>query len=544
MTPAEKLRANIRALMKDHDNMSIRGLARQADISKSALSDFLSEKNSSLSFDSMTAIAVEFDTSVGALLGEEPAGGPVESIPLPSLYSSDLNPRKHFSQPAIQKLALDIKASGILQNLVVRTHPDKPGAYLVVAGHRRLLAVEILDAAGDWPANQGLPCKIIEANDRDHILTALSENLEREDLDPLEEAGAYKVLVEEYGMTPLEIGGRFARDKRHILYRLKLLDLNDKAVIAMRQGIFGPGIGRHIARLTDHSQGIIIDRLLDGTLETTESAVIERVKTMLGPYGGTEPDRRDIEDPPAGETTDAGPAYQRANYFGDNGDAYVWACQDSVAGRWTAGYFCLPAAVAAKESLKDDLGISFANAQTALGCAAQTLATALGAAIADTNPALDKARGDMREIRAWADRVSVERGGDSMLDEPGEDSRPEGVRAAEEQIERADIEAADPPGESNEGIAGHAVSAGVEQRDPAEYAQPEAHPTLADTIEMGEDGWPVPKPGYFIEHPRAVDPELQFIRTTTRGIGEMPDEISLYDPKNQAHAEYVRKDEE
>ncbi len=531
MTPAEKLRVNIRAHMKDHDDMSIRALARQADISKSALIDFLSEKNSSLTFDSMAAIAAAFDTTVGALLGEEPAGGPVESILLPSLYSSELNPRKNFNQATIEKLAHDIKAKGILQNLVVRAHPDKPGAYLVVAGHRRLLAVIMLDDAGDWMANQGLPCKIIEADDKDHILAALSENLEREDLDPLEEAGAYKVLVEQYGMTPLEIGGRFARDKRHILYRLSLLDLGEAATVAMREDIIGPAIGRHIARLKLHElQQSVVDQIRAGTLAASEAAVRQRVGEILSrPNGEHEPGEEiDIWDPstPAQDEAPQTAEQHRHDYPGADAETWIQAKQqgnDTWVGQLQAPF------IGAGTSNFD-----WPSPESALGAAATTLASAMRDVWAgvDQFPA---ERVKAKAIMLWANGL-CEQYGNPPIPLPGETPAP-GDLDKQERKQAGDNVATDE-------TAAKAAEKEAEARYGSAEDPPATHPTLADTIEMGEDGWPVPKPGYFIEHPRAVDPELQFISTTTRGIGEMPEKLTLYDPRNQAHADYVLADEE
>ena len=564
MTPAEKLRANIRAHMQDHDKMSIRALARLAGISKSALIDFLAEKNSSLTFDSMAAIAAVFDTGVGALLGEETADGPLHMIAYASIHPSELNPRRYFNQADIEKLAFDIQNKGILQNLIVRADPDKHGLWLLVAGERRLKAVDLLVDNGEWSADCALPCKVIEADAREHILTALSENLEREDLDPLEEAGAYKVLVEQFGMTPLEIGGRFARDKRHILYRLSLLDLGEAAIVAMRENVIGPAIGRHIARLKLHElQQSVVDQIRAGTLAASEATVRQRVGEILSrPNGKHEPGKQiNIEDPP--QTAEQ----HRHDYPGADAEAWI---QARNGGQGWVGWLY---------SAFDGHGHSIAapldwpTPEAALGAAATTLASAMRDAWArvDQFPA---ERVKAKAIMLWANGLCKQYGnppvtlpGEAPADKqptdeahlsdadngaidienqlPADAGGEDGYAALDQQDPPAeDPPAEDPDGESNEQIAAFAASGGVEQRDPAEYAEPAGHPTLADKIEMGDDGWPVPKPGYFIEHPRAVDPEYQFMSVTLRGIGKMPEKLTLYDPRNQAHAEYVRVDEE
>lgn len=542
MTPVEKLRANIRAHMKDHDDMSIRALARQADISKSALSDFLSEKNSSLTFDSMAAIADLFDTTVGALLGEEPAGGPVRMIAPSVLASSELNPRKHFNQADIEKLAHDIKNKGILQNLIVRAHPEIPDMWLLVAGERRLRAARLLFENGEWSGDWLLPCKIIEADDKDHILAALSENLEREDLDPLEEAGAYKVLVEQYGMTPLEIGGRFARDKRHILYRLSLLDLGEAATVAMREDIIGPASGRHIARLKLHElQQSVVDQIRAGTLAASEAAVRQRVGEILSrPNGEHEPGEQiDILDP---STPAQDEAPQSHDYPGADAEAWIQAKQqgnDTWVGRLQAPF------IGAGTSNFD-----WPSPESALGAAATTLASAMRDVWAgvDQFPA---ERVKAKAIMLWANGL-CEQYGNPPIPLPGETPAP-GDLDKQERKQAGDNVATDETAAKSAEKEAEARYGSVED-PPAEHPaadtmiaaaeQPATHPTLADTIEMGEDGWPVPKPGYFIEHPRAVDPEYQFTSVTLRGIGKMPEKLTLYDPRNQAHADYVLADEE
>jgi ParB/RepB/Spo0J family partition protein len=149
----------------------------------------------------MTATATE--TLTGQLL----------ELPLDQLHPSTDNPRRDVGD--VVELATSIRSMGILEPLVVTPNGD---GYIVVAGHRRLAAAELA-------ALETVPCVVRELDERERLAAMLVENLQRTDLQPLEEANAYHRLVDEFGHSQRELAEKVGRSQGHISKRLALLEL-------------------------------------------------------------------------------------------------------------------------------------------------------------------------------------------------------------------------------------------------------------------------------------------------------------------------------
>jgi len=184
------------------------------------------------------------------------AGGTVAAAPLPTalvapaphagdrlrldqIEPSPLNPRKSFDPDGIAELAASIAAQGLLQNLVVRPGSE-PGRYSLIAGERRLRALRLLAERGEWEAGAAtIPVRVIEADDADHLALALLENLQRQDVNPMEEAEALAQLValDPTRYAPSQIAKAIGCSVRHIQQRLALVErLAPEAQQAMREG--------------------------------------------------------------------------------------------------------------------------------------------------------------------------------------------------------------------------------------------------------------------------------------------------------------------
>ena len=135
---------------------------------------------------------------LGALLGEEslradtPAEGAVSTLPLQKIEPNPLQPRKTFAEEELDALAESIRIHGIIQPLTVRLLPN--GYYQIIAGERRWRAARLAGLSQ-------VPVVVIEADDRKAMELALIENLQRADLNPIEEAEGYQQLISQYGMT-------------------------------------------------------------------------------------------------------------------------------------------------------------------------------------------------------------------------------------------------------------------------------------------------------------------------------------------------------
>lgn len=177
---------------------------------------------------------------LNALLGdpELPAQGE-GSVTLPiSQVEPGLNqPRKRFDQGALDDLAESIRVHGIIQPLTVRRLAS--GYYQIIAGERRWRAAKAAGLAE-------VPAVIIEADDRKVMELGLIENLQREDLNPAEEARGYRTLMEDYGLTQEQVAQQMGKSRPAITNTLRLLALPDEVMSLMEDGSLSAGHARAI----------------------------------------------------------------------------------------------------------------------------------------------------------------------------------------------------------------------------------------------------------------------------------------------------------
>lgn len=154
--------------------------------------------------------------------GELPADlattGRLIELPLGRIEPNPRQPRKRFPAEQIEALAESIRAQGVIHPLVVRPHPEVPQRYQLVAGERRLRAVRLLG----W---QWAPALVREVPDEQLLEAALVENLQREELTPIEEATAYRTLLDQYGYTQDTLAGQVGKDRSTIANLVRLLSL-------------------------------------------------------------------------------------------------------------------------------------------------------------------------------------------------------------------------------------------------------------------------------------------------------------------------------
>lgn len=186
---------------------------------------------------------------LAALLGEPDmirggGGDAVRTLAIDLLDPGPFQPRSTFDEPALQELADSIRTRGILQPLLVRAHPEQPGRYHIVAGERRWRAA----------ARAGLhevPALVRELGDQDALAVALVENLQRQDLNALEEAEGYNRLLDEFGLTQEQLAEAVGKSRAHIGNTLRLLNAPPKLQDALRSGLLTAG---HARALLTHPQ--------------------------------------------------------------------------------------------------------------------------------------------------------------------------------------------------------------------------------------------------------------------------------------------------
>ena len=140
------------------------------------------------------------------------ASGEIRSLPLHKIEPNPLQPRREFDPEALQTLADSIAAHGLIQPLSVREMPN--GYYQIIAGERRWRAARMANL-------DEVPVLVLDADDRTVMELALVENLQREDLNPMEEAAGFQTLMDEYGLTPETIAERVGRSRSAVANSLR-----------------------------------------------------------------------------------------------------------------------------------------------------------------------------------------------------------------------------------------------------------------------------------------------------------------------------------
>lgn len=180
---------------------------------------------------------------LGALIGdfpEEPEGGAVTKLPLQKVEPNPDQPRRTFDEEELQALADSIAAHGILQPLAVRASGG--GFYQIIAGERRWRAARMAGLSE-------VPVVVLEADDRTVMELALVENLQRQDLNPMEEAEGYQRLMKEYGLTQEEAAARVGKSRPAVANALRLLLLPEEVRSLVEDGTISAGHARAILSL-------------------------------------------------------------------------------------------------------------------------------------------------------------------------------------------------------------------------------------------------------------------------------------------------------
>ena len=187
---------------------------------------------------------------LGALLGEyldEPPKREAELLDVNSIGPNPQQPRKVFSEEELEELARSIKENGLLQPLLARPVRTAPGKYELVAGERRLRAVQSLG----W---KDVPVVIREVDDDILLVLALVENLQREALNPLEEAEGYQVLVEKHGLSHARIGRSVGKSRSTVANMVRLLQLPAPVLRHVAAGSLTSGHARALLALKDQTR--------------------------------------------------------------------------------------------------------------------------------------------------------------------------------------------------------------------------------------------------------------------------------------------------
>lgn len=212
------------------------------------------------------AVQTATDTGAEALVGN------IMEVPIEDIFPNPDQPRTHFDEKALQELSESIKVLGIIQPITVRKEGQK---YKIISGERRYRASKLAGL-------KTIPAYIRLVNDQELLEMALVENIQREDLDPIEVALTYQRLLEEIGLTQDSLSQRVGKERSTITNSLRLLRLSPDVQQAVREGIISAGHGRAIISLEDiDNQQILFKKIINEKLNVRQAE--ELAKKLKNP---------------------------------------------------------------------------------------------------------------------------------------------------------------------------------------------------------------------------------------------------------------------
>ncbi len=208
----------------------------------------------------------------------------LRTLPIEALLANPDQPRKRFAEAPLRELAASIDHHGILQPIVVAPVPGSTGEYRIIAGERRWRAAQIAGL-------QAVPVVIRNSPESEHLELAVIENLQREDLDPIEEARAFRQLLDVLGCTQEELAARIGKDRSTLSNAMRLLKLPEKVQAMVQDGVLGMGHARALLALPDHPS--MIELALTASREGLSVRAVERAvrERLRPPPPETEPDK-------------------------------------------------------------------------------------------------------------------------------------------------------------------------------------------------------------------------------------------------------------
>ena len=208
-------------------------------------------------------------------------------LPVASIQPDPTQPRRHFDDAALDELAASIAARGVIQPVIVRPLGD--GRYQLVAGERRWRAAQRAQL-------HEIPALVRQLSDRDVMALALIENLQREDLNPIEEARAYQRLAEQEGMTQADIARMVDKSRSHVANLQRLLALPEPVMVLVETGQLSMGHARALIGAQDAEAlaGQAIDKQL--SVREVEQLIRKRNRGEAAPQRRARADKDGVED--------------------------------------------------------------------------------------------------------------------------------------------------------------------------------------------------------------------------------------------------------
>lgn len=210
----------------------------------------------------LSALMADVGMPQGDVTVAEPTRRPDMTVPVETVVPNPDQPRRSFTPEQLQELANSIREKGVLQPLIVRPHPTTSGMYEIVAGERRWRAAQMAQV-------HDIPVIVREYSDTEVLEVAIIENIQRADLNPMEEAAGFRALMDRFGHTQEKLAEALGKSRSHIANCLRLMQLPDEVQAYLRDGKITAGHAR--ALITSDDPGALARKVIQSGLSVRET---------------------------------------------------------------------------------------------------------------------------------------------------------------------------------------------------------------------------------------------------------------------------------
>ena len=210
-----------------------------------------------------------FGDDAAASLSENGAADSITQLPLTKIERNPNQTKKKFDQQALEELAESIRLHGVITPITVR-HGEKDGYYQIIAGERRWRAARLAGL-------KEIPAMVLEASEGEVMELALIENLQRQDLNPIEEAEGYDRLMQQFGLTQEEVANRVVKSRSAVANALRLLGLPDEVRTMVADGKLSGGHARAVLAVSDEDKRVEAARQMVGMSVRQAEALAKRL---------------------------------------------------------------------------------------------------------------------------------------------------------------------------------------------------------------------------------------------------------------------------
>ncbi len=189
------------------------------------------------------------------------------AVPIERIHPNPNQPRRTFGERELEDLANSLREKGVIQPLILRPHPDREGAYEIVAGERRWRAAQIAGL-------HELPALVRELTDTEMLELAIIENIQRADLNAIEEALGYRQLMDRFGHTQEKLGEALGKSRSHIANLLRLLTLPESVLDLVRSGQLSGGHARALVTASDPER--LAKRVVEAGLSVRQTEALAK----------------------------------------------------------------------------------------------------------------------------------------------------------------------------------------------------------------------------------------------------------------------------